>query len=500
MKPMEAHEIPDDVVKAVAACLADSDLVMVDSEGTMVKRKAAVKDEGIIASWVVGRSLFTKPFLMDTLFAFPPSNHKPTPVLKEDGVIAAEVDGRSLFAKPVPIITLFAFPPSNHKPTPEDGVIAAEVDGRSLFAKPFPMDASMDTLFDFFSKYAPVNCVRMRRVLSSKAFRGSIFIEFASTEDAEKVMATPLEFEGAPLRMEMKLPYIERKKAERKSKSTGPGPMDEDSNDELDDGVGGKIGDTPSAEILAAAATAAAKKEVVRKEEAAAAPSTSAPAAASKKRSFEEAKEGAADEEEGAEEEAAVAEPVEEKDPEYVTGCIVRFEVEEAFPVTLGPRVLVDALGCIVRFEGEEAFPETLGPQVLVDALGCIVRFEVEEAFPETLGPRVLVDALGGREVVRYAELDDDKKSGYLRYNEVSKAAEVVKEFLAKPEEERLIVGMKGSMRLSEGEEELAYYKRAATKALSAAAREGGRGGGRGGARGGGRGRGGGGRGGGGRG
>ena len=38
---------------------------------------------------------------------------------------------------------------------------------------------------------------------------------------------------------------------------------------------------------------------------------------------------------------------------------------------------------------------------------GSIVRFEVVEAFPETLGPRVVVDVLGGRDKVRYVELDE---------------------------------------------------------------------------------------------
>ena len=35
------------------------------------------------------------------------------------------------------------------------------------------------------------------------------------------------------------------------------------------------------------------------------------------------------------------------------------------------------------------------------------MRFEVVEAFPETLGPRVVVDVLGGRDKVRYVELDE---------------------------------------------------------------------------------------------
>lgn len=42
-------------------------------------------------------------------------------------------------------------------------------------------------LTDFFQAQAPVNCVRMRRHMNSKQFKGSVFVEFASEADAEKV-------------------------------------------------------------------------------------------------------------------------------------------------------------------------------------------------------------------------------------------------------------------------------------------------------------------------
>ncbi len=66
-------------------------------------------------------------------------------------------------------------------------MISQEVDSRSLFAKPFPLEAQIDALSTFFTTHAPVNCVRMRRVLGSKVFRGSIFVEFATVEEADKV-------------------------------------------------------------------------------------------------------------------------------------------------------------------------------------------------------------------------------------------------------------------------------------------------------------------------
>ena len=64
---------------------------------------------------------------------------------------------------------------------------AKQADERSLFVAPFPYNANLDVLTDFFNKEAPVNAVRLRRHITSKDFRGSIFVEFASQEDANKV-------------------------------------------------------------------------------------------------------------------------------------------------------------------------------------------------------------------------------------------------------------------------------------------------------------------------
>lgn len=112
-------------------------------------------------------------------------------------------------------------------------VVSAEIDERSLYVAPFPMDVNLDKvrspffpypsyslaartqyaqtntnahtdvrslaqparahllhcaqLTEFFLQHAPVNCVRLRRHVASKTFRGSIFVEFGSVADAEKV-------------------------------------------------------------------------------------------------------------------------------------------------------------------------------------------------------------------------------------------------------------------------------------------------------------------------
>ena len=68
--------------------------------------------------------------------------------------------------------------------------ISAEVDARSLYVAPFPVDATLDQLEAFFSAATgPVACIRLRKHAGAPhvAFKGSVFVEFASVEGAEKV-------------------------------------------------------------------------------------------------------------------------------------------------------------------------------------------------------------------------------------------------------------------------------------------------------------------------
>ncbi len=71
---------------------------------------------------------------------------------------------------------------------------ARQADERSLFVAPLPYNATLDVLTAFFNKEAPVNAVRLRRHVVSKDFRGSVFVEFASQEDAAKVWYKVLPF------------------------------------------------------------------------------------------------------------------------------------------------------------------------------------------------------------------------------------------------------------------------------------------------------------------
>jgi len=78
--------------------------------------------------------------------------------------------------------------------SPEE--VARAIDERSLYAAPFPYSTTLDDLTAFFNRAAPVNCVRQRRHLASKDFKGSCFVEFASVDAANQARsrapATPL--------------------------------------------------------------------------------------------------------------------------------------------------------------------------------------------------------------------------------------------------------------------------------------------------------------------
>ena len=89
--------------------------------------------------------------------------------------------------------------------------LSYDADKRSLYATPFPFDETLDSLMDFFSSVGKINSIRMRRHMSSKDFKGSIFIEFASSEEAQRVLGLSLEYAGAPIRFQPKLEFIKLK-------------------------------------------------------------------------------------------------------------------------------------------------------------------------------------------------------------------------------------------------------------------------------------------------
>ena len=91
-----------------------------------------------------------------------------------------------------------------------------------LYANPFPMTAESESVKNFFEKECKVRVlsVRLRRHIVSKEFSGSIFVEFATEEDAEKVneMSNELVYEGTEVTLMFMKEYLEKKKKEKEEK------------------------------------------------------------------------------------------------------------------------------------------------------------------------------------------------------------------------------------------------------------------------------------------
>ncbi|KAI8089311.1 uncharacterized protein BX664DRAFT_263924 [Halteromyces radiatus] len=98
--------------------------------------------------------------------------------------------------------------------------------GRSIYAKSFAVENPtedgaadllklQDDIEAFFEKYGKVLSVRMRK--DDKAqFKGSVFVEFSTPEEAKKVAEMELEYKNNKLEIMTKLAYLEKKKEQYK--------------------------------------------------------------------------------------------------------------------------------------------------------------------------------------------------------------------------------------------------------------------------------------------
>ncbi|KAK9841853.1 hypothetical protein WJX81_007447 [Elliptochloris bilobata] len=276
-----------------------------------------------------------------------------TEVLRGSSALVVSEDGRRV-RRSVPLVS------------PEE--VAHAIDARSLYAAPFPYNATLDNLTAFFDAHAPVNCVRQRRHLASKDFKGSCFVEFADTETATKVLGMALEYAGAPLALQRKQDFIAKKAAERQQ--------------------------AKQARVANGISAAAA----------AVPPSGDAPGEAASGGAVS----GGGDEAAGAE--PTAAQPAAEEVPVFVPACVVHFE-----------------------FEAEEAAEDVGYPEVKT--------------------------GLGGRDAgIFYVEYQKGDKQGLAR----CKDADSAKALLERDGGTVTISGQDASLRLLEGEEELAFYKRMA--------------------------------------
>ncbi|EFJ53055.1 hypothetical protein VOLCADRAFT_120167 [Volvox carteri f. nagariensis] len=342
-------------------------------------------------------------------------------------------------------------------PLANESEVARAVDARSIYARPFPIDTNVDSITDFFTKHAPVNCVRMRRHVRSKAFKGSVFVEFASVEDADKVLGMSLEFDGAPLRMQKKLEFVEGKRAARKNRAAGrhDGDMSDDSNvgQGLPDGVGGVVD---------------ADGVVMSKVGSPGKPFSSSPRerhggqqahgqgrgqgrfqnqnnASGNKRGPKRKQDEELEYDEGDLGDAPASKRTKPQQGE--NGGEADEEAENGHECGMG--------------EGEEEGGAPSPEPVYTP--GCVVSFTLETELPELTGPYVISDIFGGREKVKYVELSEGRKGAYLRFASPELAAAALADFEAHDEDSRTVAGIKGTMKKVEGEEEANYHKRVIT-------------------------------------
>ena len=108
---------------------------------------------------------------------------------------------------------------------PYDATKRQKVEERTIYAKGFG-DEEPSTQFDieaFFAKHGTFNSVRLRR-LNDKTFKGSVFVEWADKETAEKFLALDPapKWRDHPLLIMPKLEYMREKNEDIRDGKTAP--------------------------------------------------------------------------------------------------------------------------------------------------------------------------------------------------------------------------------------------------------------------------------------
>jgi len=92
---------------------------------------------------------------------------------------------------------------------------------RTIHAKGLPAESTIESVTEYFNQHGKVVCVRLIRLNKSpeKKFKGSVFVELSSEEEAKKVSGLELKnSEGNPLILSLKTAWLQKKKAERDTK------------------------------------------------------------------------------------------------------------------------------------------------------------------------------------------------------------------------------------------------------------------------------------------
>lgn len=113
------------------------------------------------------------------------------------------------------------------KPLPENPQeFEAILKKNTVYVKGFPESMTLDELFAFFEPHGKVLQVFMRRVPMTKAFKGSVFVTFETTEESQKIMDlselkhgdTVLERETQEAYFTRKAPQLARMKEEKEKR------------------------------------------------------------------------------------------------------------------------------------------------------------------------------------------------------------------------------------------------------------------------------------------
>jgi lupus La protein len=111
--------------------------------------------------------------------------------------------------------------------TPLPNASQDDVQKRSFYAKGFPREgASLDEIMEYFNgeELGTVKAVRMRYTYDKpRKFKGSVFVEMSSEEEATAVLGKSLSFRGTPLVLRAKAEYQEAKRKEYQERQASKG-------------------------------------------------------------------------------------------------------------------------------------------------------------------------------------------------------------------------------------------------------------------------------------
>jgi len=186
---MEDTKLTDKIRKQVEFYFSDSNY----PKDKFLRAQAALNDEGWVALSVVASFSRTKALTTDIEQIKEALRMSETLKMNNDETMIRRV-----------------------APIPEEDTSAH----RSIYAKGFPIGTEGYTLDDVEKVFKPLGnvlCIRIRKTLDKK-LKPSVFVEFATEDEAKAVVAAKPKFHDTELTVMMKSDYFTQKKEERKQR------------------------------------------------------------------------------------------------------------------------------------------------------------------------------------------------------------------------------------------------------------------------------------------